>query len=138
MGLILDSSVLIAAERNKFNLEAFLLSLSHESFFMASITLSELWHGYHRATGVNLEKRRAFIHDIEAGIPVLKFATEEALVHAKIWSELEITGQRIGPHDMIIAATALANEHSLATLNESEFGRVPHLKLIATKPFLLK
>jgi tRNA(fMet)-specific endonuclease VapC len=138
MGLILDSSVLIAAERNKFDLEAFLLSLSHESFFMASITLSELWHGYHRATGANLEKRRAFIHDLEANISVLKFAAEEALIHAKIWSELEIIGQRIGPHDMIIAATALANEHSLATLNESEFRRIPRLKLVTTKLFLIK
>lgn len=138
MGLMIDSSVLIAAERGKLNWDVFVRKWRNESLFMASITLSELWHGCHRATGLHLDKRRTFIQEVEASISILNFGKDEALVHAKIWSELEIIGQRIGPHDMIIAATALANEHSLATLNESEFGRVPHLKLIATKPFLLK
>jgi len=138
MGLIVDSSVLIAAERGKLDWNAFVRKWSSEPLFMASITLSELRHGFHRATGPNGEKRRAFIQEVEVGIPVLEFAAEEALIHAKIWAEMETIGRRIGPHDMIIAATALANEHSVATLNESEFGRVPGLKLIAMKQFLIK
>jgi tRNA(fMet)-specific endonuclease VapC len=137
MGLIVDSSVLIAAERGKLDWDAFVKRWSSHSLYMASITLSELWHGCHRATGPHLEKRRTFLREIEADIPVLNFAVEEALVHAKIWVHLEAIGQRIGPHDMLIAATALANEHSIATLNEIEFGRVPGLKLVRTKLFLI-
>jgi tRNA(fMet)-specific endonuclease VapC len=138
MGLIVDSSVLIAAERGKLDWNAFVRKWSSEPLFMASITLSELWHGYHRTTGSNMEKRRGFIQELEAGIPILEFAAKEALIHARIWADMEIIGRRIGPHDMMIAAIALANEHAVATLNESEFGRVSGLKLVAMKEFLIK
>ena len=83
MGLILDSSVLIAAERKKFDLEGFLLSLSGESFFTSSITLSELWHGCHRGKGSALQERLTHVQHLESTIPVLDFTTKEALIHAK-------------------------------------------------------
>jgi tRNA(fMet)-specific endonuclease VapC len=138
MGLILDSSVLIAAERNKLDLERFFLSLSGESFFMSSITLSELWHGCHRGKGSARQERLNYVQHLEATLPVLEFATKEAVVHAKIWAELEEKGQKIGPHDFIIAATALANDFAVATLNENEFKRISNLRLISIKSYLFK
>lgn len=47
MGLMIDSSVLIAKERGKLDWSAFVKKWAGESLFMASITLSELWHGWH-------------------------------------------------------------------------------------------
>ena len=105
---------------------------------MSSITLSELWHGCHRATSAALPKRLKFIQEIEATIPVLEFARSEALVHARIWADLEKIGQKIGDHDLIIAATALTRDYAVATLNESEFKRIPNLRLTSVKRFLLK
>ena len=138
MGLILDTSVLIAAERKKFDLEGFVRNLSDESFFMASITLSELWHGCHRGTGLALQERLRHVELLETKIPVLEFGTKEALVHAKIWAALEKIGQGIGLHDLIIGASALANDYGLVTLNEKEFKRIPNLRLTSVKPFLVK
>jgi predicted nucleic acid-binding protein len=138
MGLIIDSSVLIAAERSKLNWDAFVRKWNSESLFMAAITLSELWQGYHRATGQHLEKRQNFIREMEMSICVLGFGVDEALIHSKIWAQLDATGQKIGPYDMLIAATAVAHELPLATLNQSEFERVPNLKLIPMKSFLIK
>ncbi len=138
MGLVLDSSVLIAYERKKFNLEGLLQSQGEEESFMSSITLSELWHGCHRAKGSALQERLRNVRHLESTIPVLPFTRDEALVHSKIWAELEETGQKIGPHDFIIAATALAHDYSVATLNESEFKRVPGLRLTSVKRFLVK
>jgi tRNA(fMet)-specific endonuclease VapC len=139
MGLILDTSVLISAERKKFDLEGLVLSLSDESFFMSAITLSELWHGCHRGTGLALHERLKHVKYLEAMIPVLEFGTKEALIHAKIWAALEKIGQGIGLHDLIIGATALAHDHTLATLNEKEFKRIPNLRLSPyVRQFLLK
>lgn len=45
-----------------------------------------------------------------------------------IRSELERLGRPIGPYDMMIAATALANELTLVTHNVDEFSRVPGLR----------
>jgi tRNA(fMet)-specific endonuclease VapC len=49
MGLILDSSILIAAERGRFDLPALFQSRPDEAFFIAAITASELLHGVQRA-----------------------------------------------------------------------------------------
>jgi tRNA(fMet)-specific endonuclease VapC len=138
MGLILDSSVLIAAERHKLDWDAFVQAFRDESLFISAITLSELWHGCHRGKGARLPQRIAFVREIEAIAPVLPFAIEEALVHAKIWAHLEEAGQKIGSHDFIIAATALVHDCSVATLNEDEFKRIPNLRLAVVKPFLVK
>jgi predicted nucleic acid-binding protein len=43
----------------------------------------------------------------------------------------------IGPHDMLIAATALESGHSVATLNRDEFRRVPGLSLTDVKAFIV-
>jgi len=138
MGLILDTSVLISAERKKLRLTDFFQSLPNESFHISSITLSELWHGCHRATSTALPKRLKFVQEIETTLPVLEFSRSEALVHAKIWAGLEKIGQKIGDHDLIIAATALTHDHAVATLNENEFKRIPNLRLASVKRFLIK
>jgi len=138
MGLILDTSVLIAAERGRLNWEKLVSDLKNESPFMSSITLSELWHGCHRATTAVLPKRLKFIQDLEAVIPVLEFARSEALIHARIWADLEKVGQKIGDYDLIIAATALTHDYAVATLNENEFKRIPNLRLTSVKRFLVK
>lgn len=138
MGLVLDSSVLIAAERGRLNWGKLVLDLSDELPFMSSITLSELWHGCHRGKGVALQNRLRFVQEIEAIVPVLEFSRNEALVHARIWADLEKIGQKIGDYDLIIAATALVHGYAVATLNENEFNRIPNLRLTSVKQFLLK
>jgi len=129
MGLILDTSVLISAERKKLDLNEYFQSLANETLYISSITLSELWHGCHRATGAVLKNRSKFVQEIESTIPVLPFAAEQARAHAQIWAALEKLGQNIGLHDLIIGATAVANDYVLATLNEKEFKRIPNLRL---------
>ena len=136
MGVILDSSVLIAVERGKLNWSRLVQQLSREVPYMSAITLSEIWHGCHRANAASLEKRLKFVQEMQAEIPILAFSKSEALIHAKLWANLEKAGQKIGDHDLIIAATAIAFDYAVATLNEGEFRRIPHLRLIPMKQFL--
>ena len=135
---MIDSSVLIAAERGRLNLGRMTALLNEEFSCIAAITLSELWHGCHRGAGKALESRLAFVQKIEAIMPVLDFSKKEALIHARLWADLEKAGKRIGNHDMIIAATAISHNHTLTTLNESEFERIHDLKVVAASRFLLK
>jgi len=129
MGLILDTSILISAEKRKFDLNGFFQSLPHESFLMCSITLSELWHGCHRASGPALRNRLKSVREMESQLMVLEFGDHEARIHAKIWAGLEKTEQPIGLHDLIIGATSVAHNFGLATLNEKEFRKIPGLHL---------
>jgi tRNA(fMet)-specific endonuclease VapC len=131
VGLILDTSVLIAAERGGLRLTALLESLEHEPVGMAAITASELLHGCHRATEPGVRARRAaFVESLLDLVPVRPFGLPEARSHAHLWVELSREGEMIGPHDLLIAATALARGDRLVTLNRREFGRAPGLRLV--------
>lgn len=136
MGLVLDSSILIASERRKFNLTSFIESeVPTVPLFISVLTASELLHGVHRAVPQYRLKREAFVESILSKTPILAFDVASARIHAKLWAELEMRGQRIGAHDMLIAATCLAFGHQLATLNEGEFERVDGLKLANARPY---
>jgi predicted nucleic acid-binding protein len=47
MGTLIDSSVLIAWERDRLDLEAHLAGYAEEDFAISAITASELLHGDH-------------------------------------------------------------------------------------------
>ena len=137
MGVVLDTSVLVAVERGAVRFEALLESLGEESVAVAAITASELLHGCHRASDPGVRARRAaFVDALLDAIPVLPFGLPEARRHAELWAELARTGSVIGPHDLLIAATALAQGHALVTINQREFSRVPGLRLRAMERFL--
>lgn len=137
MGVILDTSVLVAAERGAVRFEALLESLGEEAVAIAAITASELLHGCHRAGDAGVRARRsAFVDALLDALPVLPFGLPEARRHAELWAELASTGSAIAPHDLLIAATALARGHALVTLNQLEFSRVPGLRLVATERYL--
>jgi predicted nucleic acid-binding protein len=54
-------------------------------------------------------------------------AASSSEVAISIRFSLERTGTPIGPNDLMIAATALANGLTVVTANEVEFRRVPEL-----------
>ncbi|MBE2285637.1 MAG: type II toxin-antitoxin system VapC family toxin [Prosthecobacter sp.] len=138
MGVILDSSVLIADERGRFDLPALFRARAGEEFFIAAITASELLHGVERAnTPERREKRSLYVEGVLRKLPVIDFELAVARRHARLWAELEVAGRVIGPHDLLIAATALDQGHSVATLNEAEFASVPGLRLENLSAFVV-
>ena len=136
MGLVLDTSILVAAERGRFDLEGFLdVEVPGVPLYLTAITASELLHGVHRAEGVRRKKRENFVEDVIADLSVLPFDLISARRHAQVRADLERCGNPIGPHDLIIAATCLTLHHEIATLNTKEFERVPGLVLAKTLPY---
>jgi tRNA(fMet)-specific endonuclease VapC len=75
LGVILDSSVVIEAERQHLNVAQFLKHIAqaigeHEAA-LSSITVAELVHGIYRAdTAERRVRRRAFLDDLKAAVPV--------------------------------------------------------------------
>jgi tRNA(fMet)-specific endonuclease VapC len=128
VGLILDASVLIAAERGTFDLDAFLVSAKDDLVAIAAVTASELLHGVERASSSSVRARRAsYVDSVLADFPIIPFALAEARVHARIWAALAQKGKIIGPHDLIVAATAVSSDAGVITLNQREFKTVPGL-----------
>lgn len=138
MGLILDSSALIATERRRFNLPLLFDDYPDEVFLIATVTASELLHGVERAhPPTRKTKRRRTVEHYLATIGIVDFDLPIARQHAAIWAKLEAAGTPIGPHDTIIAATALYLGNKIVTLNKEEFRRVPRLGLLKTDRYIL-
>jgi len=135
--VILDTSILVAAERHTVRFEPLLESLGDEPIAISAITASELLHGCHRAKNAGVRARRsAFVEALLAAVPVLAFGLPEARRHAELWAGLMRGGVPIGPHDLLIGATALAQGYGLVTLNQREFGRVPGLRIVHIDRFV--
>ena len=129
MGALIDSSVLIRAERA--DLVGWLDEHPEEEMAIAAITASELLHGMHRAaTAGQRTKREAFVENILAGLPVVPFDIVTARVHARLWAQVAAKGIQIGPHDLMIGATALAIGYAVATHDKRSFPKIPGLKII--------
>lgn len=129
MGQVIDSDVLITLERSGLSPEETIVTIGEtESVAISSITVSELLVGVHRAQSEERRLRRsAFVEAIVERVTVLPFDTRIARVHAEVWAQLAARGQRIGSHDLLIAATALTYGYSVLTYNLREFQRVPGL-----------
>lgn len=130
MALLIDTDLLIDLERGVGAPEVEAV-LGDEERAISVITVSELLHGVHRATGARRTRRRAFVEHLLSGLHAIPITEPVARVHADVWAQLAQTGQVIGAHDLWIGATAVAHGLGLATRNSAEFERIPGLRVLA-------
>ena len=130
MGTLIDSSVLVALERRTRPVRDILAEQAEQLFFISAMTASELLHGVHRAATADQRVRReAFVERLLSTLPVIPFDLAVARSHARLWAELAARGAIVGQHDLIIAATALAYGHKVATFDRRSFPKIPGLEL---------
>ncbi len=130
MALILDADVIIAGERDTFDLGRWVSARAEEQFEIAAITVAELWHGVERATGSQKARRERYLREILSALLIVPYTEQTAYAHARIWAELEVSGHMIGAHDLILAATALDRGATVVTFNKRHFVPVRGLAVI--------
>jgi tRNA(fMet)-specific endonuclease VapC len=130
MARLIDTSVIIELERRRYPLIELDRITHGDTLALASITASELLVGVHRTAARLLRNQRLeFVESVLSEIPILPFDEPTARTHALLTAELASAGQLIGPHDMIIAATAMTGEFILLTHDVNHFQRVPGLEI---------
>ena len=135
MGLILDSSVLISAEREGKNARQVLESLAGEisetDVAISVVTLIELAHGAIRAdTSERKLKREKFLEELLIAMPVYPVTVTIALRTGRLDAENQIQGFRVPLPDLLIGVTALEFGYSVATSNLRHFKQIPELKVL--------
>jgi predicted nucleic acid-binding protein len=135
LGLILDSSAAVAAERQGKNpkqlLEAIVLETGDDDVAVSVITLLELAHGIARADTVERhEKRQRFLNELISVLPVHPITAAVALRAGQIDGQSQAKGIRIPLSDLLIGVTALELGYRIATHNERHFKQIPGLKVI--------
>lgn len=135
MGLILDSSVVIDAERRGETVVRLIervVSISgDQEAALSAVGLTELIHGLHRANTPALRLRRqAFLDELLADMVVYPYTREAALVAGRVDAEQRSRGVVIPYPDLLIGATALTLGFSVLTANLRHFQQLPGLSVL--------
>ncbi len=135
MGLILDSSVVIAAERRSDNvtlmLKQIVAATGDQRTVLSSVGLTELVHGTYRAQTAQARSRRdSFIRELLNDVEVYPYTKETALLAGKIDGEQQSRGVIIPFGDLLIGTTALEVGYSVLTANVRHFRLIPGLTVV--------
>jgi tRNA(fMet)-specific endonuclease VapC len=118
--LIVDTGVLIAAERRRIKLP----DLEGEAA-IAAITASELLLGVELAAPDRRDERAAHVERVLRTFEVLELDLTAARHHARLAAHTRRTGGTRGAHDLIIAATASATGRMILTTDTRGFRDLP-------------
>ena len=130
MGVILDTSILIEAERRELEIKKFTEKREHEAFGLSVISVAELLHGVHRADSKKRRLRRsAYVEKVIELFPIYPFEISTARIYVELWSDLAKKGIQVGAHDLMIGSTALSLGFSVATCSMRHFDRIEGLKI---------
>ncbi|MGC2529487.1 MAG: PIN domain-containing protein [Candidatus Acidiferrum sp.] len=135
MGLILDSTVLIAAERQGKNARQVLTAIAKEigetEVGISVLTLIELAHGAARAdTPERKLKREKFIEELMIAMPVYPVTASLALRAGQLDGQNQARGVRVPLPDLLVGVTALELGYSVGTSNLRHFRQVAGLSVI--------
>ena len=132
MGLILDSAVIIAAERLGQTVRQILEQIhavhGEIDLGLSVVSVVELTHGIQRAKDEKRRKRRqAFVDELIRDILVHPVTVETAKLAGQIEGQQADQGVTIAFEDLLIAATALQLGYGVATSNIRHFQVIPGL-----------
>ena len=136
MGVILDTSVLIASERRPESIKGLLgrLRTRHGDLeaAMSVVSVVELTHGLYRAkTDSDFQARDEFLGDVLNNLVVHPVDLAIGRLAGRIEGEQAAVGNLIAFPDLLIGATALHLGWEIVTLNAKHFRRIPGLNVIS-------
>jgi tRNA(fMet)-specific endonuclease VapC len=124
---ILDTNTVLDYFRGKGQVGANLLATPPAEIAIPAIVAYETWVGV--LGSQNAKRREEQFERFLAVVLVVPFDAATGRRAAELRRALERRGERIGPLDILIAATAIALGATLVTRNVREFGRVEGLAL---------
>jgi tRNA(fMet)-specific endonuclease VapC len=135
LGLVLDSSTIIDAERKQQTVEDLLTAIRQRfgevEIVISAVTVAELVHGVERAnTPETRQRRRAFIDELKKHVPVQPVTEETGELAGTISGSQASKGFKLPIDDLLIGVAAVELGYAVATLNVRHFEKIPGLVVI--------
>ncbi len=129
MGILIDSNIIIDFLNNQDSAVNFFKEItSDRELFISIISWAEVVYGFKKNKSFNKEKLfQDFLEDYKIVIISIDKIVAEKYLDVKI--DLEIKRIPLDDFDLLIAATAMANNLLLATRNIKHFKRIKGLSL---------
>jgi len=96
---------------------------------VAAITVAELKVGVQLAKGRRRDKRERFVAAVLDVVSIEPYGLEVAEAHAVLLAHVRRVGTPRGAHDLIIAATARAQNRQVVSLDQTGFAELPGVSL---------
>jgi tRNA(fMet)-specific endonuclease VapC len=100
--------------------------VGEEQVCTSIIVAAEIRYGAERRGSLQLTRQ---LEAVLSALDVLRLETQVDIVYGKLRARLKRAGQPIGGNDLLLAAHALALDHTLVTDNEREFSQVKDLTI---------
>lgn len=132
MGIVLDSTVLIAAERSgktpRQVIEQITTAFGDTDATLSVISIVELAHGIERANSVGRGiARELFLNELINEFSVEPITVAIALRAGRLDGSLQARGVTVALGDLLIGSTALELGYSVLTHNVRHFQMIPGL-----------
>lgn len=128
-GVLLDTTIFIAAERARLSLDDVLADDDEPA--TAGVTVAELLLGAALGAEARRPGRMAFVDRILPIAPLVPYDLAVARAHADLLAFTRRSGTPRGALDLIIAATARATDRVVLTLDRRGFEGLPGVRVRA-------
>jgi len=136
LGIVLDSSAVISAERNKQAvpefIEAILRTHGPLELSLSPVTVAELVHGVYRAkTPEAGRRRREYIEELVSLVPVHPATGRTGWLVGQIEGQEATKGNVLPFNDLMVAAAAIEQGYAVLTGNVRHFEKIPGLTVLS-------
>ena len=123
---LLDTNICIYFLKGQFNLYQKIETVGIENCFVSEITIAELKYGVENSN--QIAKNREILDKFQNKFTILPiFASLD--IYAKEKARLKKKGKILDDFDLLIGATAISNNLTLATRNVSDFDRLEEIDI---------
>jgi tRNA(fMet)-specific endonuclease VapC len=135
LGIVLDSSPVITAERKKQPVLQFIEAIQKAhgeiDLSLSPVTVAELVHGIYRAKNPEAsQRRRAYIEELVDLLPIHPVTKRTAFLVGQIQGEEAAKGNVLPFNDLMIAAAAIEQGYAILTGNLRHFLKIPGLTVL--------
>jgi predicted nucleic acid-binding protein len=136
LGLVLDSSAVIAAERRKEFIADFIESILRAhgplDLSLSPVSVAELVHGVFRARApAASQRRRLYIEELVSLVPVHPVTKQTGWLVGQIQGQEAAKGNMLPFNDLMIAAAAIEQGYAVLTGNVRHFRMIPGLQVVS-------
>lgn len=131
MGVVVDTSALVAFERVDGGWETLFDEFGDEGIALPAVAFAEILVGAHLTRGRRANSKRASIEAFVQRVQLVAFGREIAERWAELFAHLKRRGELVPANDLAVAATALHLGYGVLVgdRDESHFRRIPRLRV---------
>jgi len=136
LGLLLDSSIVIDAERRGKNvaqlLEDVIAVIGNQKVVISAVGFTELVHAVYRSTNPIMRVRHEqFLRELLYVTEIVPYTQGTASLAGRIDAQQRLIGVTIPSMDLLIGATALEIGYAVVTSNVRHFRLIPDLRVLS-------